>query len=150
MEKQIVVFKLADEDLGLGILNVKEIIKPVEVTKIPSTISYIKGIINLRNEIIVVVDLKEKLGIKSDEENEDRIIICELNGTNIGLIVNRCDEVLRITEESIKDAPALIHSNIDSDCIDDIVTLDDRLIILLDLYKLFSKEELGTLKKIKK
>jgi len=89
-DRQLVIFKIAGEEFGVDINEVKEIIRWEEVTRIPNTESYIKGVINLRGSIVVVNDLAMKLGLPSKTVDDDtRILVVEVNGNIIGMVVDR-------------------------------------------------------------
>lgn len=140
-EKQIVVFSINTEEFGVEISEVKEIIKLEEITKVPNADGFIEGIINLRGKIIVIIDLAKKLKLKSAEKKQDmRIIIIEVGDMSVGMIVDSCNEVLRLTDENFEEAPEMITKKIHSGYIQAVGVLKDRLIILLDLIKLMSDD----------
>ena len=136
-DRQLVIFKIAGEEFGVDINEVKEIIRWEDVTRIPNTESYIKGVINLRGSIVVVNDLAMKLGLPSKKVDEDtRILVVEVDGNTVGMVVDSATEVLRLDAEKVKDAPSMITSGIDSSFIDGVGVLgEDRLLTLLDLSK---------------
>ena len=105
-DKQIVLFGLNNEDYGLDINKVQEIVRYQEVKKLPETIDYILGVINLRDKIIPIIDLKYKLYQQVSEITEDtRIIVVKIAETLAGVIADNVYEVLLIPEENIEDAP---------------------------------------------
>jgi purine-binding chemotaxis protein CheW len=117
-EQQLVVFKVADEEFGVDINEVKEIIRWEEVTRIPNAAPYIKGVINLRGNIIVVNDLAMKLGLPSKDVDDDtRILVVEVGDNTVGMIVDSATEVLRLPGEKIRSAPSLVTGNIDTNLI---------------------------------
>ena len=143
-EQQLVLFKIANEEFGVDINEVKEIIRWEEVTRIPNSESHIKGVINLRGEIIVVNDLAMKLGLPSSELNDDtRIIVVELgNEQTVGMIVDSATEVLRIPGEKIRNAPSMVTSTIDNNYIKGVGLLGEkRLLTLLDLSKILKSDD---------
>jgi purine-binding chemotaxis protein CheW len=142
-EQQLVVFKLANEEFGVNINKVKEIIRWEEVTRIPNSASYIKGVINLRGNIIVVNDLAMKLGLPSKQvDDKTRILVVEVGNNTVGMIVDSATEVLRLEGEKIRDAPSLVTSNIDRNYIEGVGLLNEkRLLTLLDLSKVFDLKE---------
>ncbi len=143
-EKQLVVFKVGDEEFGVDINEVREINRWEEVTRIPNSAPYIKGVINLRGNIIVVTDLAMKLGMHSKEIDDDtRILVVELgNNETVGMVVDSATEVLRLSGEKIRDAPQMITSNIDSNYIEGVGLLENkRLLTLLDLAKVLESED---------
>ena len=143
-EKQLVVFKVGNEEFGVDINEVREINRWEEVTRIPNSAPYIKGVINLRGNIIVVTDLAMKLGMPSKEIDDDtRILVVELgNNETVGMVVDSATEVLRLSGEKIRDAPSMITSNIDSNYIEGVGLLENkRLLTLLDLAKVLESED---------
>jgi purine-binding chemotaxis protein CheW len=145
-EQQLVVFKVADEEFGVDINEVKEIIRWEEVTRIPNAAPYIKGVINLRGNIIVVNDLAMKLGLPSKKVDDDtRILVVEVGDNNtVGMVVDSATEVLRLSGDKIRAAPSMVTSNIDSNYIEGVGLLDEkRLLTLLDLSKVLESEDYG-------
>ena len=136
-DRQLVIFKIAGEEFGVDINEVKEIIRWEDVTRIPNTESYIKGVINLRGSIVVVNDLAMKLGLPSKDVDDDtRILVVEVNDSTVGMVVDSATEVLHIEGEKVQDAPEMITSGIDQNYIDGVGVLDEkRLLTLLDLSK---------------
>lgn len=133
--------KIEEEEFGIEILKVQEIIKMMSITKIPNTPEFIEGIINLRGRIIPVVDLRIRLGlIKQTYTKNTRIVVVELNNHIIGFIVDEVSEVIRITKDTTEEPPAMI-SGINREFVTAIGKLEDRLLILLDLEKVFSSIE---------
>ncbi|MEM0467095.1 MAG: chemotaxis protein CheW [Candidatus Thermoplasmatota archaeon] len=142
-EQQLVVFELAGEEFGVNINKVKEIIRWEEVTRIPNTLPFIKGVINLRGNIIVVNDLAMKLGLPSKPVDDDtRILVVEVGNNTVGMIVDSATEVLRLEGEKIRDAPSMITSSIDHNYIEGVGILDEkRLLTLLDLSKVLESKD---------
>ncbi|GJQ61478.1 MAG: chemotaxis protein CheW [Melioribacteraceae bacterium] len=133
---QIVSFMIGKECYGLNILNVKEIIKMVNITSLPNVPDYVEGIINLRESVIPVIDLRKLLGVKNTELTlKTRIIVLEDHGKSNGFIVDEVSEVLRLDEMLLEDPPA---STVDGskEYIKQIAKLDDKMVILLDLDRL--------------
>jgi purine-binding chemotaxis protein CheW len=115
----------------------------MELTRVPQSPADVEGVINLRGKIIPVLDLRKRFGFPVGERNEqNRIIVVEVAGRVLGFIVDRVHEVLRIDSSIVEPAPAMVCS-IDSDFIAGVGKLDDRLLILLDLTKLFHSTDLG-------
>jgi purine-binding chemotaxis protein CheW len=143
---QLVSFKIGEEEFGIEILKVQEIIKMMFITKIPNTPEFIEGIINLRGRIIPVVDLRTKLGLtKQTHTKNTRIVVVELNNHIVGFVVDEVSEVIRITKDTTEEPPAMI-SGINREFVTAIGKLEDRLLILLDLEKVFSSIEYEQLK----
>ena len=142
---QLVRFKIGDEELGVNILNVKEINRMSQITKVPNTSDFIEGVINLRGRIISVIDLRVKLGmIRKEHGKNTRIIVVDIKGQTLGFIVDEVNEVLRIPQE-ITEAPPDMVGGVNCDYITAIGKLEDRLLILLDLEKILFTSEFNVL-----
>jgi purine-binding chemotaxis protein CheW len=147
---QLVTFKLGDEEFGVDILKVQEINRMMDITRIPNAPPFIEGVINLRGKIIPIVDLRKRLGFlngTSFTEKTTRIIVVELDGLVLGFIVDSVSEVLRIPENTIEPPPSIV-GGVESDYIEGVGKLDNRLLILLELKKLFSCPDRKELEKI--
>jgi purine-binding chemotaxis protein CheW len=145
--RQLVSFHIANEEFGVDILKVQEIIKIISITKVPNSPVFVEGVINLRGRIIPVIDLRTRLGIpKKEHDKSTRIIVVDLKGKTVGFIVDSVSEVLRI-QQNIIEAPPDIVSGIDSEYITAVGKLTDRLLILLDLEKVFTENESTELSK---
>jgi len=144
---QLVVFDLGGEEYGLGITEVKEIVKTGEITYVPNTPDFIRGIINLRGKMVVVMDMEKRFLIEREEEEwkGKHIIIIEKGENTYGLMVDEVSEVLRLPEDAIKEAPKIITTRIHADYLKGVGTLEDRLIIILNLDKVLAEEELAKL-----
>ena len=137
-EMQLVVFDLASEYYGVDIGDVREIIRMQTVTRVPGAPPYVEGIINLRGQVIPVVDLRKRLELAVGEQtNESRIVWVTISGQDVGVIVDAVTEVLRIPLSAIE-PPSSMVSSVDSDYLRGIAKLDSRLIILLDLNKVLA------------
>ena len=137
-EMQLVVFDLASEYYGVDIGDVREIIRMQTVTRVPGAPPYVEGIINLRGQVIPVVDLRKRLELAVGEQtNESRIVWLTINGQDVGVIVDAVTEVLRIPLSSIE-PPSSMVSSVDSDYLRGIAKLESRLIILLDMTKVLA------------
>jgi len=142
---QLVSFKIGSEEFGVDILNVQEINKMVQITKVPNSPEFVEGVINLRGRVIPIIDLRTRLKLPKIEHNKDtRIIVVEIAAKTIGFIVDSVQEVLRVPM-SITEAPPEIVTGIDSDFIRSVGKLEDRLLILIDLEKILSDKEKVTI-----
>jgi purine-binding chemotaxis protein CheW len=145
---QLVTFKLENEEFGVDILKVQEINKMMSITRIPNAPPFIEGVINLRGKIIPIVDLRKRLGFKTEGfDKSTRIIVVELDGMVLGFIVDSVSEVLRINESTVEAAPSIV-AGVDSEYIEGVGKLDDRLLILLELNKIFSNPDKRDLEKM--
>lgn len=141
-EIQLVIFGLAGEEFGMNISQVREIIRMQDITPMPKAPEFIKGVINLRGQIIAVMDLAHRFGLAETERTEKtRIVVTEVKENTVGLIVDEVPEVLRLSEDDIDPTPEMIESQIHSDFIRGVGKLGDRLIIMLDANKILSAEE---------
>jgi purine-binding chemotaxis protein CheW len=145
MEQQLVVFELADEFYGINIAVVESIIKMQEITQLPQTPAYIKGVTNLRGTVLPVIDLRIRFGLGTQKDTKQtRVIIVTMGDVKVGLMVDGVSEVLRISDESIEPLPPMINS-VNSDFLKGIVRLEDRLIILLEVEKVLDLNEQNSL-----
>lgn len=143
---QLVTFNLVGEEFGLPILDVREIIRMVEVTPVPHSPSFVEGVINLRGQILPVIDLRKRFGLESSTADEDtRIVVVEINNNLIGLIVDGVNEVLRIPSETVNPAPQIVSSGIGAEYIQGIAHYDEKMIILIDMARVFNSEEMANL-----
>jgi purine-binding chemotaxis protein CheW len=139
---QLVICQLSSEEFGIEISKVKEIIHIPDITKIPEAPSYIKGIINLRGNIIPVINLALRFNLSQNElDNKSRIMVVELDNIVVGIIVDAVTEVMRISIDNIDPAPEIIASKISERYIQGVGKIDKRLLILLDIDKVFSEEQ---------
>jgi purine-binding chemotaxis protein CheW len=138
---QLVSFRLAQEEYGIEITKVQEIILMGEITRVPQTPEYIKGLINLRSTVIPIVDLRLRFGLANEEPtDETRIMVVNVAGKTIGIIVDAVSEVLRISQEQIAPPPPTV-AGLGHDYLTGLVKLDTRLLILLDIDKILGREE---------
>ena len=143
-------FFVKEEQYGVDISRIKEIIAPINITHIPKTPEYVKGVINLRGSIIPVVDVRIKFGLEEKEmDMETAIIIYEVNRVSIGFIVDNVEDVLPIESKNISDAPSF-GTNIDTSFIEKVAEVDKNVIMLLNLEKIFEAEELLNISALEK
>ena len=143
-------FFVDEEQYGIDISKIKEIIAPINITYIPKTPDFVKGVINLRGSIIPVVDIRLKFGMTEKEMDvETAIIIYEVDKTSIGFIVDYVEDVLSIDEKHISDAPRF-GSSIDTSFVENIAEVDNTVIMLLNLEKIFEAEELLDISKLER
>ncbi|HHI02249.1 MAG TPA: chemotaxis protein CheW [candidate division Zixibacteria bacterium] len=145
-------FRLAAEEYGLEILKVREIIGLMNVTQVPRTPEYIRGVINLRGKVIPVMDLRNKFGMGVTEDTEETCIIVvdvNLEGESVlmGTVVDAVSEVLDIKEDEIEDAPAF-GTNVDTKFILGIGKIKNEVKILLDIDEVLTAHDLTALQDI--
>lgn len=147
-EVQVVIFRLAGEEFGIDISQVREIIRMQDVTPMPKAPAFIEGVINLRGQIIAVMDLASRFSLDtSARTDKTRIVVSEVGDNIVGLVVDEVPEVLRILEGDIDPTPRMIETQIHSDYIRGVGKLENRLVILLNAEKILSQEELRQIEK---
>ncbi len=140
-ELQLVSFHIDEEEFAVDILNIQGINRMIEITKVPNSPHYVKGIINLRGKVIPIICLRTRMGIPEIAyDKQTRFIVVELQNKVIGFIVDNVNEVLRINKNITEPPPELV-SNIDSKFITAVAKLEDRLLILLDLDMILTEKE---------
>jgi len=138
---QLVTFNISQEEFGIDILKVQEIIRTMEITKLPRAPEFVEGVVNLRGRVIPIIDLRGRFGMAPRKhDSQTRIIVVELNQMTVGFVVDSVSEVLRIPADTVVPPPNIV-SGIDSDYISGVGKLDERLLILVDLEKLLSPTE---------
>ncbi|MGA2296513.1 MAG: chemotaxis protein CheW [FCB group bacterium] len=144
---QLVTFHLCDEEFAVDILNIQGINRMVQVTKVPNSPDFVEGIINLRGQVIPIIDLRKRIGMPPKEyDKHTRFIVVEIQKIVIGFIVDSVNEVLRI-DRGVTEPPPTVVGNIENEFITAIAKLEDRLITLLDLDKILSNDEKMSLEK---
>ncbi|WP_340818944.1 chemotaxis protein CheW [Methanolobus sp. WCC4] len=139
---QLVICQLSGEEFGIKISGVKEIIRMPEITRIPQVLNYVEGVINLRGSLVPVIDLAERFGLKRSTTDEDsRIVVVELGNLTAGMIVDSVSEVLRISPDNIDKAPDIITRGVSERYIQGVGKIDERLLILLDIERIFTDEQ---------
>jgi purine-binding chemotaxis protein CheW len=147
-EFQLVVFKVGDEEFGVDINQVREIVRLVEITRMPKAPAFIEGVVNLRGQIVSVIDLAKRLDIPSiPRDDNTRIIIIEIERNTVGMVVDSVSEVLRLSMRDIADVPALIETEVPEHYIRGVGKLQDRLLVLLDLSKVLTYEEIKNIER---
>jgi purine-binding chemotaxis protein CheW len=150
-EGKYLTFTLADEEYGIGILKIKEIIGMMPVTTVPQTPRFVKGVINLRGKVIPVIDLRLRFGIKAIDYTERTcIIVVEIDGTvgtvQIGIVVDSVSEVLNIKGEDIEDTPTF-GTKLDTNYILGMAKMEGGVKILLDIDRVLNSKEISVLEK---
>ena len=140
-EEQIIIFDIGREKFGIKIVRVDEIIRMKEITQLPDSSSYMVGIINLRGNIISVIDLRKRFGIEEPENTDDtRIVVVEFENQKVGLIVDAVSEVFHIDKKEIDDPPKSM-VGIKDDYLRGIIKINDDIVILLELDDLLRSDE---------
>jgi purine-binding chemotaxis protein CheW len=145
---QAVTFALGSEEYGVDIAQVQEINRMVTITHVPRAPQFMEGVINLRGQLIPIIDLRTRFGMaRSERTKNTRIVVTEIGNKRIGMVVDSVSEVLRIPVEQIEDAPDLV-AGVDTEYIRGVGKMGDRLIIMLDLGRVISGTEKAELHKI--
>ena len=141
-ERQILVFTLANEELGLDISCVREVLRPQKTYPLPKTPHFIEGVINLRGYILALIDLRKRLNGKQIGDGiNKRIIICKLNRFIVGLTVNSLREIITFSKEDIMPTPEVLSMQMEADVISGIARVGERIIPILDLEYILTKKE---------
>tara|TARA_B100000809_G_scaffold266898_1_gene332704 strand:- start:4860 stop:5396 length:537 start_codon:yes stop_codon:yes gene_type:complete len=144
---QLIIFKLGDEEYALHIDQIKEVVLTPGIAKIPQTPDYIKGVANIRGNIISIVDLNIKFGLTNIKDQTTRYtLVVESDSFKIGILVNEVPNTLVVAESDIdKSSTVLQYSNLDEECIKGVVKSGERMIIMVDMIKMMETEELKNL-----
>ena len=150
-EGKYLTFSMADEEYGIGILKIKEIIGMMSITTVPRTPEFVKGVINLRGKVIPVVDLRARFGMETIDYTERTcIIVVEIEGqvgtVQIGIVVDAVSEVLNIKGDEIEDTPTF-GTSLNTDYILGMAKMEGGVKILLDIDRVLSDEEVAVLEK---
>lgn len=140
--EQLIIFNLGDEEYSVRIDDIREIISMTHITHIPDSPEFIKGVTNVRGDIVAIIDLRARFFLESEKEYLSKHIIITRQENNLyGLMVDEVTEVMRLPASDIKEAPDII-SHIHEKYVSGVVTLGERLIILLNLAMVLSEEEI--------
>ncbi len=145
--QRYLAFSLGTEEYAVPLLSVKEVIAIPEVTSIPSAAAHFLGIMNLRGTIISIIDLRTKLGIKSERTSETAVIICDLETVCLGVVVNCVNSVLALREGDIHPKPE-VQSSKKTDYIRGVTRKQDKLVLLLDIAKALDVADQKTLQQM--
>jgi purine-binding chemotaxis protein CheW len=138
---QCVTFRLQDEIYGINVMQVQEVLRVTEIAPVPGAPHYVLGIINLRGNVVTVVDTRERLGLDAKEMDEStRIVIIEAEKLVVGILVDAVAEVVDLRMSEIESAPS-VGNDESSKYIQGVASRDGELLILVDLNKLLNNEE---------
>lgn len=148
MANQYVIFELADEFYGVDIHQVRGIEKPMSLTRVPNAPEFVQGVCNLRGSVIPVIDLRRRLGLSAGTETKNtRVLIVNVDKYTVGMVIDNANDVVNINPDMIEPSPALV-SGIDSEFIRGVAKINNRLLVLLDLNKILSVQEISDLEQI--
>lgn len=143
---QVVSFRLHDEEYAIEITRVKEIILVEGITRVPQMPEFVEGIINLRGNVIPVLDLRKRFGLPCRElDDQTRIMVTRMGDRIVGLIVDSVSQVMKIPQADIQPPPATI-AGLAGEYLLGVGKVDDRLLILLDIEKIISADERESLR----
>ena len=148
---QLVGFEVGKEMFGVDILMVREIIRSAPITAVPNSPEFVEGVINLRGDIIPVIDLRKRLNLyREDKKEKNWILILEVEGSVTGFVVDRVDEVMKIEEDSIEPAPEIVLAGLESQYIRGVCEIGEkRLMILLNFDSILLANEIKQLQQAK-
>jgi len=143
--RQFVIFNIGKEKYGVEISRVREIIKPKEITHIPNMPDYVEGVTNIRGQVTTVFNLRKRLGfpVIEDMDKNGRIIIVEYEGIPVGMLVDDVRDVKYISDDEIDKVPSIISKSKGGKFLTGVGKIKDDLILLIDLDKVFSLEDLN-------
>ena len=142
---QLVVFHIGKELYAVGIEAVHEIVKVPDITEVPDAPAFLEGVINLRGKIVPVIDLRKRMRLPAGERTKtSRVLITENEGRLVGLLVDAVSEVLKMSPDAVEAPPEMI-SSIGVEYITGVAKVEARLIILLDLKRVLSVEDMRKL-----
>ena len=144
-DQRFLAFSLGKEQYAVPLLQVKEVIGMIETTPMPYTPNYFRGIMNLRGQVISVIDLRLKFKMTKTSSEQETIIILDLAPLSLGIVVDSVDSVLALSSEDISPSPD-VETNIKTDYLMGVARKDKRLILLLDIAKTLSVEDLKAMK----
>jgi len=149
VERKVVGFKLGGEEFAFDIMRVVEIIKIKEITEVPTAPSFIEGVINLRGKIIPIIDLRRRFKMEGRERDKKfRIIIVELRKSQlVGVIVDEVEKVMVVQDGQMMSPPATV-TEAGARYIEAVAKIEDRIVVILEIEKIFSEEEQEGLKDI--
>lgn len=147
-KERYLTFFLGNEQYGIAIERIKEIIAMMKITSVPKIPPYMRGVINLRGSIIPIIDIRLRFAMDSREADiHTAIIIVEVEKVNIGFIVDRVEEVASIDTANLSEPPKF-GSQIDTDFISSVAQIEENVVMILDVLKLFEADEIINLAEI--
>lgn len=146
-KRQLVVFRVGSEEFAVDIMLTNEVVLMREITPVPETEGYVEGVMNLRGNLVPVLDLRKRLrALGTAASAEHRIIIAKVDGRTAGLIVDGASDVIRISDEMIEPVPDLVWEI--AGYIEGVVKVNDRFITVIDLRKALSEEIVAQLDEV--
>lgn len=136
---QVVIFGLGNDRFAVDVGQVREVLRTPPLTRLPGAPEYVRGVANLRGEVVPVVDLRVKLGEPEGDHDDTRVVVCELDGEAIGIEVDEVQEVATLDPEQIHPAPRQWAEQAQQ-AVTGIARLEEELILLVDLGRLLKSD----------
>ena len=148
-EQQYVLFELAEQEYGVNVQQVLSIERIPEITRVPRTPDFVVGVMNLRGEVLPVIDLRKRFALDSFQNvdvqrEQQRIIVVKLEDITVGMIVDMVRDVLSIAVDQIEPPPSLV-GGIQAEYLDGMAKMGDRVMVLLNLEKTLNQKEMAEL-----
>jgi len=152
-DQQYVLFELAGQEYGVNVQQVLSIERIPEITRVPRTPDFVVGVMNLRGEVLPVIDLRKRFKLESFQEKEvqreqQRIIVVKLEEITVGMVVDMVRDVLNISTDQIEPPPSLV-GGIQAEYLDGMAKMGDRVMVLLNLEKTLSQKEMMELDELR-
>ena len=138
---QLVTFRLGEEMYGIDIFKIREVIHLQKISTIPNAPKFVKGVIKVRNQVIPVVDLKKRLGIKGNVMDKERIVILDLDDQLLGVIVDDISKVLKLELKNYETLPDTVVKEGERACITRLAKTDEGLIIIISPEHILNRRE---------
>lgn len=138
---QLVTFRLGQETYGIDIFKIQEVIHLQKISSIPKSPKFVEGVIEVRNQVIPVINLKKRLGIVEDGGDKQRIVILDLDGRLLGVIVDDISKVLKLEDKSYEVLPDLVLGEKQKACITRLAKTEDGLIIIISPEQILTQRE---------
>ncbi len=146
-ELRLTIFNIGEEEYALDIMKVVEILRPQKVTRLPNTPDFIEGVINIRGTVVPIIDLRKRFGIKIQSHENERVLLTRVRGEIVGLLVDGVKEVYSLSKGDVAPPPAMV-KGIKTEYLEGVGKAEERLIIILNLDKILSTEEMLLLESI--
>lgn len=145
---QLVCFRMGGEEFALGIMRVREIVRPIKVVRVPRAPSFVEGVVNLRGQILPVIDLRRRLGLpQQDDERRTRFLVVALADSVVLFVVDEVHEVLRAARDSVLPAPVLVRG-VDASYLLGVLPVGERLLMLLHPERVLTSAETEELRRL--
>ncbi len=148
--QQFLTFKVSNEEYGVSLMSVREIKGWAKATRLPNSPEFMKGVINLRGVVIPIFDLRKRFKMGDTEPNEKNVVIMLAVGKRlIGILVDAVSDILNVNSSEVRPAPH-VESKIEADFVSGIISIDEKMVVILDIQKVFDTETLSAAEKVSK